>query len=1024
MIPAILQASNPANTPPNRGIYKFVSTNKARPCPICGKTNGSCSTAHHKKTGQIRYFCISYPHGGAPVGYRFLWSTRDNTWGIYADDSDHWQKYPSNSFGFGFLAKPKRNVSLSERQSRDAYFDWLMKRSNLALTEQDRKILIDKGLKDEEISGEIFASLDCGILILFRDVYGYRIAAQIRSRNPNDGYRYVWYKNKKLEPRLPDGQMPIAVWKSGNLENNTVCMCEGYLKSYIARQQFLRMGQDRTWVGFGSVGYLSSGFLEISRTIKELKPKEIIFYPDSNSANNENVAEKYLTFWKDITQAFPDIKLTVASWQHEFGKSEDIDEVDKSRINLFSYKEYISYFQGIKTYPKEERLSIWQKACESHKYILDSSPTGTGKSYDSGRWAGEAIYICNNHRNPTVETLTANNGWRDVEARHGGLFVDNFNCLRRISENQIGKVEVYRESNCQKHEIHQKLRENGYNSLKVCYKCDLFQECKDRVGEGFGYLHQRSYGLMSEKIRIHPDSLPSCEKYDYQNKTVFIEEAGDISLVSELKASVYQLDECLAKVDSLSLSEQEKEEIKSYIEGLKKAINKQRGQRYGILNTLKAPQISGTAQLSLFNEFEKGVDEIIEPDAVADEEWQKASKSDRFHLFRINEILMQKTSEPEYIVKEIEKAINPALVWLLQGCNSWINNDGTISVFRPKSHIQEVIKAAKNVIFLDATANREKIALMYGLEPQNIYQISAEKVEEKNLQILQIRDLGKLCQQRGADQQRRLNLIIERLQEEHPGKTRTIDLKRFAEDGCWWRDSRGRNEFEECEQLILIGTPARNWGKSLCSYLALGGNPNLFERFYNGQIAEDLIQGIGRIRAQSRPGVPLKVILITNFEIGNYVGLNIQNLKSGDVCPDAAPKVERTVNNIAKTFLSLKNQNIKATQKSIAETLKLARKTVNCLWHLVLQRLAEMKGEIKFQLKPKENLEEWVEKYAKSMLKLYRRLSCKPKERDRQIINFLRRFYNPENPYLCRRIVLKFEELYINFSGQPPPLDP
>ena len=996
--------------------YRFTPTKLGNPCPICGKTNGSCSIAEDRINGQIRYFCISYPNGEAPGNYRFLFPTRDGIWGIYTDasysNSKTYNYYYYNKIPFEKTQKSKKlisNIGFAERKRRDSYFKWLLEK--VPLSKEDEIILNTKGLESTEIRKDVFGSIPYGILIVFKDVYGYKIGAQVRTRNTDkNGSRYVWYKSKNLEPKLPDGQMPIAVWRSKNNDNTTVCLCEGYLKSYIARQQFLRIGEDKTWIGFGSVSYLSSGFEEIKRTIKKLNPQEIIFYPDGNSANNKMVAEKYLTFWKDITQTFPDIKLTIASWQQEFNESEDIDEVDKSIINLFPYKEYINYFQGIKVYQREERLKVWQEACQKHKYILDSSPTGTGKSYDSGRWEGAAIYICNDHRNPPVETLKEQ--WQDVESRHGGLFIDQHNYLRRIPEDKEnqGEIKIHTESNCYKHKIHQKLREKGCSSVKVCQKCELFQECQNGIGTGYGYLYQRKHSLMSNKIRIHPDSLPNVDKYDYKSKTIFIEEAADISLVTELKASIYHLDEYLNKIDKLKLVAEEKEKIKAYIEELKKVINNQRGKKYGTLNVLKAPQISENTQLYLFEEIEKNVEQAIEPSEIDDDEWEKAKGFDKYLLVKLNQKLKETTSQPEYIIEEIDKTINPILSWLLEGLPSWINNNGTISVFRPKVEIQKAVKAAKNVIFLDATANREKIALMYGLQPQEIYQIEAKKAEEKNLEIIQIKDLGKLCQERGKDQQKRLNLIIENLKKRNPDGTRIIDLKKFSNDACWWRDSRGRNQFQESQQLILVGTPARNLGQTFTSYLALGGKPHLFQKWYNQQIESDIIQGIGRIRSQIRPNIELKIILITNYELN----FNTKVVKSDEICPEAAPKRERTINKIATIYQNLKNQQIKPSQKLIAEKLQLARETVNRLWKQVLKILEINLNPTELNPINQENLEEIIEQYANSMFQTYQQFfnSLENKDIALIIINILKKAYNPENPNLIKNILLRFIEIH------------
>ena len=83
-------------------------------------------------------------------------------------------------------------------------------------------------------------------------------------------------------------------------------------------------------------------------------------------------------------------------------------------------------------YQPGQRLPTLQQALfdSGFHYVLDISPPGTGKSYDCGCITPDdfdvqqVIYLSDQHRNPTVETLERSNGWSDLEARHGGLDSD------------------------------------------------------------------------------------------------------------------------------------------------------------------------------------------------------------------------------------------------------------------------------------------------------------------------------------------------------------------------------------------------------------------------------------------------------------------------------------------------------------------------------------------------------------------------------------------------------------------------
>lgn len=89
-------------------------------------------------------------------------------------------------------------------------------------------------------------------------------------------------------------------------------------------------------------------------------------------------------------------------------------------------------------YQPGERLDAWASAIKrGNKFILDNSATGTGKSHDTGKvtpelfGAEQVIYLSNEHRNPTVPTLKC---WPDLEARHPGLYINEFGKLRLVSK--------------------------------------------------------------------------------------------------------------------------------------------------------------------------------------------------------------------------------------------------------------------------------------------------------------------------------------------------------------------------------------------------------------------------------------------------------------------------------------------------------------------------------------------------------------------------------------------------------------
>jgi hypothetical protein len=167
-------------------------------------------------------------------------------------------------------------------------------------------------------------------------------------------------------------------------------------------------------------------------------------------------------------------------------------------------------------YEQGDRLHTWQQAqAQGYRYILDQSAPGMGKSYDSGRvtpddfGVTQVIYLSDQHRNPTVETLGRENDWSDLEARHGGLVRVSNNSSTRLQRSVAGDIPAVT-ANCSRNGVLNALRDknvSGADSASlICGTCVLREPCINADGPGFGYLNQRRTTLGAPKIRAHPDS--------------------------------------------------------------------------------------------------------------------------------------------------------------------------------------------------------------------------------------------------------------------------------------------------------------------------------------------------------------------------------------------------------------------------------------------------------------------------------------------------------------------------------------
>jgi hypothetical protein len=328
---------------------------------------------------------------------------------------------------------------------------------------------------------------------------------------------------------------------------------------------------------------------------------------------------------------------------------------------------------------------------------------------------------------------------------------------------------------------------------------------------------------------------------------------------------------------------------------------------------------------------------LAPPDSIDDREFAQAKGREKHRLAQINRLLKRATSQTSSEVARIVEAMpSQWLLWLLKGGIPYLRY-GKLAITRRNERLTATVKAAKSNIFLDATMTADRLALLLGVDKSEIFVCRAEDVPADNLQINQIVDMGRMGMHRGADQTRRLRALTAHYQSIDP-TTKVIDFKKFGADGAWWRDSRGSNDFLNCKTLILVGTPAPNVEAVRSEYLALGGDPDKFQDYYDQLVAAEIAQGIGRLRANRRPGESLTVVLISDFPI-DIPG--IVTLRSEEIAIEAAPKRARTIDRCVQAAKQLAEQGLRVTQTAVAKVVGLARETVTRLWQSVIFCLKE-----------------------------------------------------------------------------------
>ncbi|MBD2092575.1 hypothetical protein H6F67_22255 [Microcoleus sp. FACHB-1515] len=815
-----------------------------------------------------------------------------------------------------------------------------------------------------------------GYLCPIVDVDGQLVAFQLRLRSGD--IRYIWLTGKTRKrpngptPHLPNGELPLAIHRPiKGIRCRTIGMTESVgAKPFIASQ---RRGQ----VVIGAAGgqFASSPKMlrhSLERLSAELGTRSIEFYPDAGCLDNANVMRQYRATWKLLQRWGYQVRV---AWWEQFNKTDsDIDElIDLSSIKLLTVGQFEAIArnrhkgftrllsllrQPVKPkqpeqrqpsepttaheYQEGDRIATWQQAiAQGYRFILDQSGTGTGKSFDSGSVepqnfdARQAIYLSPQHRNPTVETLSTENGWIDLEARHAGLTSESTpsggHRLKRSNRGEIPSIP----GNCNRVGIIDALRakhiQGADTAAIVCGTCPLKEACQNANGRNFGFLNQRRSALSSSKLRAHPDSLPSPEDYELDQTLLIWDEAGENLIVKRnVVVTMQDLEQTITALLKVALFEPLQALLTAllpYLDGSTRA------DRYG-LNHAAVVKLLGNV-------------EAIDPSAI-----ERALQPDLSFLNTTAEYGVELADLPPGVRKKfadrdrdgaelaeqrVVKHWLPDLLRVLQGQVGSLHLDRqSLTTSLPNDRHRAIAAAARANVFLDATLSREDLALKLNCHPEEIFVCRQRVKDADNLTVTQVTDLGRMGMQRGADQQRRAAAIASHYQQLDP-TTKAIDFKRLADEsmGAWWRDSRGVNDFETTKTLILIGTPCRNLSDLQAEYAILTGchdaNDAGFQAFVDRVILADIHQAIGRLRAHRRPNEQLQVILLNDFALD----IPTQQVSAVDITPDAASKQQRIILAARQAIEQIKSAGEKLTQAAVAQIVGCSQARISQLWDFI-----------------------------------------------------------------------------------------
>lgn len=820
------------------------------------------------------------------------------------------------------------------------------------------------------LTGDSLNISKSGYLCPVFDMEGYIVSFQIRLRAA-ENQRYRWLSSRSSKhrpngptPHLPNGELPLAVHRPIQVTRQAIVLVEG-----VGAKPFLT-ARRREQITVGAAG---GQFPSSPQTLKDILDRLTVetntnlieFAVDAGMINNERVLERYYATWELLQSWGYEVAIL---WWGQISKADgDIDELENfacvEAITVEQFKvitqeadsilnrllRWISRSprrqqasatsipidkltdSAIVEYELGKRFKTWQTAIQQgYKQILDSSITGSGKSYFAGQLTPELldvrqlIYASEQHRNPTVDTLTLEQGWVDLEARHGGLVrektVNSGTRLRRIKPGETYAVPP----NCNRIKVLTVLREKNIagadTANRICGTCPLKGACQHQQGPGYGFLSQRRDALASPQLRAHPQSLPDPTEYEFSSVALIWEETNcSFTTSRSIQVNKADLQDLINRLLFHAALFQQIQPLLTQLLNLFDG-NIQTG-KFGLAHLELVPLLPAV------NDFDLAT---IAQALAANLQCLNTTAKYGVDLEDLPKTLQKQFLEKDSTLAEqaehqILKQWFVELVSILQGAlpgGSVQFHHHQLTLTLPDDRHRTIAQAARFNIFLDATLNREDLALKLGCQPEEIFVCRQKQPCLNNLKLTQVIDMGVMGMHRGVNQQKRLAALIEHFRQIDP-TIKVIDFKKFEQEGAHWRDSRGVNYFSQTTTLVIAGAPCPNVHEMLAQYATLvrqvvSQDDLDFQAWLHRQIEAEVQQEIGRLRANRRPAESLHVVLVTDRPFT----FPVEPVKASGITPAAANRGEQVILAARQAIEWLQHQGERITQTAVAAATK------------------------------------------------------------------------------------------------------
>ena len=749
-------------------------------------------------------------------------------------------------------------------------------------------------------------------------------------------------------------------------------------------------------IGSANIG---SQPLDLKRSIATIKERlgwdavTHVLMPDGGAVSNMAVLANYRKLNQQLTKLGQ--TLLVGWWgQIEKGNT-DIDEIDPATpIQKISFAEFEAiakshndllnrFFRQFR--PKKERIEptptptkvevaieynspaeqhqLLQRAIdEGFKVVLDITHAGGFKSTTAAQIDGlkginKYLYITGQHRNPT--TAEVEDSFSDFPSRNKQLYVDpdrttpNGKPHLKTSQPQGADWQTIA-GNCHQADLQNALTKKGYDlngqDNRICAVCPQLNACHFAIGSGYGYKHARRAAMAKSRLRVHPQSLPHPQPLQLDDPTSYIDYSTSLLTWDDEKVKIQKQSEATEKDFHAVLTNLAVEcpellsSIAPIVAKLKSLFNRTDPAYYGQSH---AQIIDGIGEIdravldaidkALTPDFENLIQECDGIDTVG------MSAKDR-RVVKAADRLMAQQSKRENTQRVTDLPTNwlVSMLEVIISGEGYLRFDGTkLIVTQPDTYHQQIVRAAKLSLFLDATGNREDLARSLGTTPDEIMVIRKPQPTYANLRISQVVGIGTPRKDRSESLVKRISALKQALADLHLNLG-VIDWKREDGAGLWFADSRGTNRYKDCDALALIGSPCPNLGAMAAEFSILYGDrvdPTSddleYRAFISRKVEAEIVQAIARLRAHLTPDRQKTIYLVAERDdlpldriLGHYPDCSFNQIEAIDIAIESATPTQQLRHQVALHLIT----NGVATQAELANAVGCSQSRISQLF--------------------------------------------------------------------------------------------